>query len=115
MKLLKAKTYCFNCAYSKLEKSSLWCLLHKDYYFSVESTCSSYMDKSKKVVFGVLNPHTKKVIPIATSLFSGILWLNELARIFPNKTSVIIMKGKSDVKTFGDLRKLENSTKIFIQ
>lgn len=103
-----------HCAYSKPDKVSLWCLLHKDYYFSVESTCNNYMDKKDKITFGVLNPNTKEVITIATTLFDGILWLNELAKIFPNDIPIVVIEGESDVKTMGDLRDLENNTKIFL-
>lgn len=68
----------------------------------------------EKIIFGVENPQTKKVVAVATTIFGGILWLNDMARIFSNNIPVIIIEGKSDVKNFGDLRKLENDTKIII-
>lgn len=69
----------------------------------------------KSIDFGVKNPNTGKIIPIATTLLNGIIWTNQLARIFPNDTPVIIIKGKSDVKTIGDIRKLESKTTMFLR
>lgn len=67
-----------------------------------------------KITFGVLNPHTKEIIIIATTLFGGILWLNELAQIFSNDTPVVIIEGESDVTNIGDLRTLETKLNPFI-